>query len=99
MSLKRFSSRSGRWLSIGMQYLKIYASLVIVVNTKQPEPYRMQSGLQSACTSLALNEFFQNDYFLCPTALDASGIMKNISRMVREHKFIIDIVLATLTQS
>ncbi len=82
-----------------MQYLKIYASLVIIVNLKQPEPYRVKSGLQSGFTSLALNEFLQNVYFPGRTALDATGIVKHISRMVREHKFVIDIVLATLTQS
>ena len=59
----------------------------------------MQFGLQLEFTSLALNEFLQDVYFLCGTALDASGIMKNISHMVREHNFIINIVLATLTQS
>ncbi len=59
----------------------------------------MQSGLQSVCTRLVSNEFLQDVYFLCRTALDAAGIMKNISRMVREHEFVVDIVLATLTQS
>ena len=83
-----------------MQYLKIPSLVrVVIVNTQQSEPYCMQSGLQLGFTRLASNEFLQDVYFLRSTALDASGIMKNISCMVREHKFVIDIVLATLTQS
>jgi len=59
----------------------------------------MYSGLQPARNRLASNESLQNVYFLCGTALDAPGIMKNISRVVREHKFIVDLVLATLAQN
>jgi len=59
----------------------------------------MYSVMQSGFTTLASNEFLQDVYFLCITALDASGIMKNISPMVREDKFIIHVVLASLTQS
>ena len=59
----------------------------------------MQFGFQSAFTTLASNEFLQGVYFLGGTALNATGIMEDISRMVREDNLIIDIVFATLTQS
>jgi hypothetical protein len=56
----------------------------------------MQSLAQSAFSTLALNEFLQNLKFLGATGLDSPRIVKNVARMIGEHKFVVDRVLAAL---
>lgn len=56
----------------------------------------MQFGSQSPFSTLALNEFFQDVEFLYAARLDSLRIMKDITPMIGEHKFIVDIVLASL---
>jgi hypothetical protein len=56
----------------------------------------MQSITQLLCFALALNEFLQNSKFLCATRLDSARIVKNVTRMIGEHEFIIDTVLSPL---
>ena len=48
--------------------------------------------------TLATNEFSQSLEFLCATRLDSARIVKNITRMIGEHKFIVDGVLASLAR-
>ena len=43
-----------------------------------------------------MNELFQSLEFLRATRLDSTRIVKNITRMIGEHKFVIDEVLASL---
>jgi hypothetical protein len=45
-----------------------------------------------------MNEFSQSLEFLCATALDSARIVKNVTRMIGEHKFIVDGVLASLAR-
>ena len=56
----------------------------------------MQSIPQSAFYTPASNEFLQNLEFACATRLDPARIMKNVAIMIREHKFVVDVVLASL---
>ena len=42
------------------------------------------------------NEFSQNLEFFCATRLDPTRIVKNVTCMIGEHKFVIDGVLASL---
>ena len=56
----------------------------------------MQFVVQSFLTTLALNEFFQNLEFFYATRLDSTRIVKDVTSMVGEHKFIVDGVLASL---
>ena len=56
----------------------------------------MQFVLQSFLATLALNEFFQNLEFFYATRLDSTRIVKDVTRMIGEHKFIVDGVLASL---
>ena len=56
----------------------------------------MQFILQFFLTALALNEFIQNLEFFCATRLDSTRIVKDVTRMIGEHKFIVDGVLASL---
>jgi hypothetical protein len=43
-----------------------------------------------------MNEFFQSLEFLCATRLDSARIVKNVTGMIGEDKFIVDGVLASL---
>jgi len=82
-----------------MQYLIINdLSLVAIVGTQQPEPYRVYSRLQSVCTSLELNEPPQKLYLLNTTRLDTTRIVEDITLVVGEVKLVVDFVVATLTQ-
>jgi hypothetical protein len=56
----------------------------------------MQFGSQSFLATLALNEFFQNLEFFYATRFDSMRIVKKVTRMIGEHKFIVNGVLALL---
>ena len=43
-----------------------------------------------------MNELFQCVEFLCSTGLDSARIVKDVTRMIGEHKFMVDDVLAPL---
>jgi hypothetical protein len=49
-------------------------------------------------STLATNEFSQSLELLCTTRLDSARIVKNVARMIGEHKFIVDVVLASLAR-
>jgi hypothetical protein len=61
------------------------------------KPYCVQFVLQLFFCTLATNEFFQSLKFLRATRLDSARIVKNVTYMIGEHKFIVDGVLASLT--
>ncbi len=71
---------------------------VVIVDIQQPEPYRVQSRLQSVCISLELNEPPQNLYFLNTTSLDTTRVVENITLMVGKLKLVVDFVFAALAQ-
>ena len=56
----------------------------------------MQLVSQAFLATLALNEFSQNIEFVFATRLDSTRIMKDVTPMIGEHKFIVDVVLAPL---
>jgi hypothetical protein len=56
----------------------------------------MQFVSQYFLATLASNELFQNLEFFYATRLDSTRIVKDVTRMIGEHKFIIDGVLALL---
>jgi hypothetical protein len=56
----------------------------------------MQSVSQLPFSTLALNEFLQNPEFFRATRLDAPRIVKNVTLIVGEHKFVVNTVLASL---
>ena len=45
-----------------------------------------------------VNESLHDLQLLFAASLESMGVVKNISRVLGEHKFILDVVLATLTQ-
>ena len=56
----------------------------------------MQFVSQSILATRAMNEFCQNLEFFYATRLDSTRIVKDVSRMIGEHNFIVDGVLASL---
>ena len=46
--------------------------------------------------TLASNELLYNLEFLCATRFDTTRIVKNVTLMIGEHKFVVDLVLASL---
>jgi hypothetical protein len=56
----------------------------------------MQFVSQFFLATLALNEFFQNFEFFYTTCLNSTRIVKDVTHMIGEHKFIVDGVLASL---
>ena len=56
----------------------------------------MQPVSESPFSTLALNKFLQNSEFFCATRLNSPRIVKNITVIIGEHKFVVDIVLASL---
>ena len=58
----------------------------------------MQSVSQLFLSALATNEFSQSLEFICATALDSARIVKNVTLMIGEHKFIVNGVLASLAR-
>ena len=57
----------------------------------------MQSVSQVPFSTLALNEFLQNLEFFSATTLDSPRIVKNVTVIIGEDKFVVDIVLASLS--
>ena len=47
---------------------------------------------------LATNEVFQNLELFYATRLDSTRVVKNVTRMIGEGKFIVDVVLASLAR-
>ncbi len=56
----------------------------------------MQSVSQSLFSTLASNEFLQNPEFLYTTRLNSARVMKYVTLMIGEDKFVVDRVLASL---
>lgn len=58
----------------------------------------MQPIFQFYLCSPLSNELLHNSQLLVATSLESAGIVEDISLMIGEHKFILDVVLAALTQ-
>jgi hypothetical protein len=61
----------------------------------------LQTILHAIClviffSTFATNELFQSLEFLYATRLDSARVVKNVTRMIGEHKFIVDDMLASL---
>jgi hypothetical protein len=56
----------------------------------------MQFVSQSLFSALASNEVFQDLELFNATRLDSLGIVEDITLMIGEHKFVVDLVLAPL---
>jgi hypothetical protein len=66
------------------------------MNTRESKPYRMQSETQPPFSTFASNELLQDFEFLFATRLDTPRVVKNVTLVIGEHKFVVDPVLASL---
>jgi hypothetical protein len=57
----------------------------------------MQSILRSCLSSPLLNKLLNDpQLFVVATGLESAGVVKNVSGIIGEHKFIVDVVLTRL---
>jgi hypothetical protein len=56
----------------------------------------MQSILQLALSRFATNKFLNNFQLVFTAGFKSAGIMENITGMVRENEFVLDVMHATL---
>ena len=54
----------------------------------------MQFVSQALFSALASNEIFQDLEFVNATRLDSFGIVKDITRVIGENEFVVDLVFA-----
>jgi hypothetical protein len=79
-----------------MQYLKTNFCEFVTVVTQGNKPYRMQSILQSVLPRLKTDEILDSLQLILTATLKSAGIVKNITLMVRENEFVLDVMYATL---
>jgi len=96
--VKCFESSDGLSLSIGMQYLgEEKRSISMTVDTVKNQPYCMQPIPQSFLSRLASDKFLDSLQLVFTACLESAGVVENVSIVVREDKFILNVVMATLS--
>jgi len=96
-SLSKFAkSNDGRGLSIGTQYLKRKPCDVVITGTEANEPYRVQSLHQFPLLRPTTNKILHDLQLLFTSSLESSGVVENITIMLCEGNFVLDVVHATL---
>jgi hypothetical protein len=95
--LSKFAKSSdGRALSIGTQYLKSKPCEVAITYAETNKPYRVQSLRQLALLQPTTNKVLHNLQLCFIPSLESSGVMENITIVVCEGNFVLDVVQATL---
>src|SRR6267142_3770508 len=97
--LSKFAKSSdGRALSIGTQYLKKQnlVRLRLQAPTETNKPYRVQSLPQSPLLRPTTDKFLHNLQLRFIPCLEFSGVVENISIVLCEGDFVLDVVQATL---
>ena len=79
-----------------MQYLKTNFCELVTVDMQGNKPYRMQSILQSVLPRLTTDEILDSLHLILTATLKSAGIVKNITLMVRENEFVLDVMHAAL---
>ena len=64
--------------------------------TKRNKPYRVQPILQSYLPRLATDKILHNLQLSSISSLESAGVVENITGVVCEDEFVLDVVLATL---
>ena len=68
-----------------------------MVKIGECKPDRMQSVLRSRLSTPSSNKLLNDpQLFIVATRLESAGIVKNVSGIIGEHKFIVDVVLTRL---
>jgi len=95
---KCFKSSDGRSLSIGMQYLgEEKQSISMTVDAVKNQPYCMQPIAQPILPRLASDKFLDSLQLVFTARFKSAGVVKNVSTVVREDEFILNVVMATLS--
>ena len=68
----------------------------MITDVRDSKPYGMQSMAQSPFSTLALDKLLHNPKFFCATWLYSTRIVKNVTRMIEEHEFVVDTVVSPL---
>ena len=89
-------SSLGRSLSIGMQYLKRNPCELTTVDTQKNKPYCMQSIFQPPLLRLATYKILHNPQLFLTARLESAGVVENITFMICEDEFVLDVVFTTL---
>jgi hypothetical protein len=100
ISLKCFKSSDGRAFSIGMQYLTRnfqFSISMVVVGTPKYRPNCMQPIDQSLLLRLASDKSLDGFQLVCTACLKSARVVENVSTVVRECEFILDVMKATLS--
>ena len=64
--------------------------------TQRYEPYRVQSILQSFLPRLATDKILHKLQLVFASSLESTGVVENITGVICEDEFVLDVVLATL---
>jgi hypothetical protein len=95
--LSKFAKSSdGRALSIGTQYLKSKPCEVVITGTETNKPYRVQSLQQLPLLRPTTNKVLHDLQLLFVSSFEPSGVVENITFVLCEGDFILDVVQATL---
>jgi hypothetical protein len=95
--LSKFAKSSdGRALSIGTQYLNSKPCEDAITDTETNKPYRVQSLRQSPLLRPTTDKVLHNLYLLRIPSLESPGVVENITTMLCEGNFVLDVVQTTL---
>ena len=97
--LSKFAKSSdGRALSIGTQYLKIKPCEVTITtrSTERNKPYRVQPVHQFHLLRPTTDKVLHDLQLLFVPSLESSGVVENITVMICEGQFVIDVMLPAL---
>jgi len=96
-TLSKFAKSSdGRGLSIGTQYLKRKPCELAITGTETNKPYRVQSFHQFRLLRPTTNKVLHNLQLFFTSSLESSGVVENITMMLCEGNFVLDVVQTTL---
>jgi hypothetical protein len=98
MSSKCFKSSDGRSLSIGTQYLKRKRTPyeITIADIERCKPYSVQSIVQSPLLRLTTDKLLDNLQLVFIACLESTGIVENITGLICESQFVVDLMLSTL---
>src|SRR6266850_4770743 len=89
-------SSDGRALSIGTQYLKSRPCEVAITGTERNKPYRVQPVCQIRLLRPTTNKVLHDLQLRFTPSLKSSGVVENVSIVLCEGNFVLDVVQATL---
>ena len=74
-----------------------FISMIVIIGTLKYIPYRMQPIPQLLLPRLASDKSLDNLQLVFTACLKSPGVVENVSIVVREDEFILDVVKTTLS--